>query len=911
MDSYLSYDSRQRHIESQMHLANTEPEFWEVIQERWSGLHLEANSNMLYDFGLSQNIEQLHVPDCSLKHVTSVHRIVQDLEPKVLRIELTNLNKLFTEHLAYTSGIFQYERLTSLSLSLVLYALEVNETENIAETEAEHAIDTMIEILRTTSLKYLHLDLRWFHPNTSEWLPLVPSNRSLSDAELDEDYLQHLPQSTPDYIRQLLEPKQDNMMEKIIGAIPSLEYLSVVLRNKYPCTWKSTKSWKIVTIDGAGMRRVKRASDPLLLNSRYCHHLPSVNRFHLSILPNMDNPFQQASTSRHDSQISDSPKVLNLDVLCVVLASLEQRVDILSFMKTCKALYQAGIPHLLRRPFVLIDIVAYGKARMRKYKKLLKYFQEYPSRLQYVEDISEATVIWNDPQTPNYPLEVFKMMIENCSNLKKLSIPKIETHGRRPGDETPLQFFLPAKLSLSHLRHIEVFEICLDSHKMLRSLEAPVVSLSISFNVDFHLDLAIHDQNYLHSVAGRARDPLPLLTNFVSTLEELALCRAEWDNNQSINNVLGGIRYPRVHTLKTRDDFIPNISLLMYTFPNVKTLELYNSEVLDVVETRNRNVASQEQLSRLGQRKGEKLLWSSLEYVKGDVQSLYGLGLQTFNIHRLQLFDLTPNDTQHAREIIESTKPVTLKLGFREPRQTFNDNLDDFKRMLLYDGLKHLSVSFDIYRTEGGLGGLGMFAFQELGIPEPEIYTVTEESVAEILDEFINIVSAASSLTYLHLSVGLERLGADLTTATSWDPSATYSRFEYDPDLTIPTSWDLSSPYPPPLVKSSEKDFDFPYDLETIGAVADPVLEYLQTNQTRIMERLSNSMPSLQNLLTDFGYRGDGSIDYCGDRKLQGRQIHPCETVNSDRSFEKLTWKQSITLFKEHIGWDYYNPDYW
>ncbi|KAI0792744.1 hypothetical protein C8Q75DRAFT_580056 [Abortiporus biennis] len=526
----------------------------------------------------------------------------------------------------------------------------------------------------------------------------------------------------------------------------------------------------------------------------------------------MDNPFQQASTSRHDSQISDSPKVLNLDVLCVVLASLEQRVDILSFMKTCKALYQAGIPHLLRRPFVLIDIVAYGKARMRKYKKLLKYFQEYPSRLQYVEDISEATVIWNDPQTPNYPLEVFKMMIENCSNLKKLSIPKIETHGRRPGDETPLQLFLPAKLSLSHLRHIEVFEICLDSHKMLRSLEAPVVSLSISFNVDFHLDLAIHDQNYLHSVAGRARDPLPLLTNFVSTLEELALCRAEWDNNQSINNVLGGIRYPRVHTLKTRDDFIPNISLLMYTFPNVKTLELYNSEVLDVVETRNRNVASQEQLSRLGQRKGEKLLWSSLEYVKGDVQSLYGLGLQTFNIHRLQLFDLTPNDTQHAREIIESTKPVTLKLGFREPRQTFNDNLDNFKRMLLYDGLKHLSVSFA---------------------------------------------------------------------------------------------------YPPPLVKSSEKDFDFPYDLETIGAVADPVLEYLQKNQTRIMERLSNSMPSLQNLLTDFGYRGDGSIDYCGDRKLQGRQIHPCETVNSDRSFEKLTWKQSITLFKEHLGWDYYNPDYW
>ncbi|KAI0792743.1 hypothetical protein C8Q75DRAFT_580118 [Abortiporus biennis] len=259
MDSYLSYDSRQSHIESQMQLANTEPEFWEVIQGRWSGLHLEANSNTLYDFGLSQNIEQLHVPDCSLKHVTFVHRIVQDLEPKVLRIELTNLNKLFTEHLAYTSGIFQYERLTSLSLSLVLYALEVNETENIAETEAEHAIDTMIEILRTTSLKYLHLDLRWFHPNTSEWLPLVPSNRSLSDAELDEDYLQHLPQSTPDYIRQLLEPKQDNMMEKIIGVIPSLEYLSVVLRNKYPCTWKSTKSWKIVTIDRAGMRRVKRA----------------------------------------------------------------------------------------------------------------------------------------------------------------------------------------------------------------------------------------------------------------------------------------------------------------------------------------------------------------------------------------------------------------------------------------------------------------------------------------------------------------------------------------------------------------------------------------------------------------------------------------------------------------------------
>ncbi|KAI0784224.1 hypothetical protein C8Q75DRAFT_810289 [Abortiporus biennis] len=359
----------------------------------------------------------------------------------------------------------------------------------------------------------------------------------------------------------------------------------------------------------------------------------------------------------------NSPIILSFDVLILVMRMLEDRHDVLSLMKSCKELHDAGVPYLLRLP-ISIDDWCYGERRHERFEGFLDYCQKYPSRLRYIEEVEAMARWFSSYQRPEkrslIVSEAFTYILKHCSEgLRTLSFRNFEDgSGIRSRDQrVSWKGVLPTSLVFNHLRVLKIINIRENAIAMLKGLKAPLTVLSLSFDPQFW-----EDHDYFQ---GELLDPIPLIMNFQSTIEELTLVLCKWCPrwDASANTLRHQICCPRLHTLRAEYDETPNIASLMCIFPNLRKLVVLEADGdANDIQERMANIESQRQLVR--SRRGKSIGWSALDELEGHAQSLYNLALQQ-NMRVVKVKDCCgyAGDFRFLHNVLEDTKPEVLVLG--------------------------------------------------------------------------------------------------------------------------------------------------------------------------------------------------------------------------------------------------------
>ncbi|KAI0792750.1 hypothetical protein C8Q75DRAFT_580348 [Abortiporus biennis] len=258
-------------------------------------------------------------------------------------------------------------------------------------------------------------------------------------------------------------------------------------------------------------------------------------------------------------------------------------------------------------------------------------------------------------------------MFEKCPNLKNVNFASVESfrgfdHRRRMS-----RSILPNQHTLQHLRSLTISNVGADVSAMLRGLTAPLV------HIDF--EQFPHSGEYPTDIGPK--DPVPLLANFTSTLEELELCWCGWEDSWDMNSVHHGIRCPKVHTLRTSYDWVPITPTLIYVFPNLKRLDVFNeSPVNDFRDMRRSNQEYLQQLVLMGVRDRKNYHWETLEELTGDKGSLFALAL-TCKVDRLEVDSCMADDIPSLQHILVDTEPSRLRLGLQGPSTIFATEMDN------------------------------------------------------------------------------------------------------------------------------------------------------------------------------------------------------------------------------------------
>ncbi|KAI0792751.1 hypothetical protein C8Q75DRAFT_580125 [Abortiporus biennis] len=372
---------------------------------------------------------------------------------------------------------------------------------------------------------------------------------------------------------------------------------------------------------------------------------------------------------------------LNFDILFHVMHELHSRPyrDLLSLMKTCKTLYHYGIPLLLSIP---IDFAAFLDSNQLRFLQSLQiYLEKHPSRLQFIEDVTLPNAWGRDPKMYHCGVHVFKMLFVGCHNLKKLEYEAIETY--RDDKRYPRRRLLPMGHTFNHLQSLTITRLGPDTCQMLKSLKAPIVYLSLCYDYDFSAFRASDD--------FYPKNPVPLLVNFLTTLEELTLYWCQWDDRwEERNKPLSQIRCLKVHTLKTNNDSCPDTATLMYVFPNLKHLQVQNESGVTFHEE---NVESQAALA-------PNYHWQNLETVSADINSLYNLAL-SIKVNQLDT-DCGPTTFLYLYQVLKQTKPTLLKLHIGDPNPIFDSDMDKAREMLHYEELSRLWLKITLFGVVRG-----------------------------------------------------------------------------------------------------------------------------------------------------------------------------------------------------------------
>ncbi|KAL4252545.1 hypothetical protein ABKN59_005013 [Abortiporus biennis] len=402
-------------------------------------------------------------------------------------------------------------------------------------------------------------------------------------------------------------------------------------------------------------------------------------------------PFQgsvEETTAMLPSVLALSPlQPLIFDVLVQIMGLLDSRPDVLSFMKTSKAFYQAGFPCLLRLP---ISLYLWQRSNNGHLESFLAYLQKYPSRLQYIENFSAMMGGLGYQMIAQYYSNLFvaimgviKLVVRNAGSLRKLSFNGFGRHvDQEHSSVYPVSVVevYPAQFTLNHLRDLFITRIGIDEIIMLKGLTAPITSLMLIYADIFKATPDPHESEL---------NPFLLLTNFQSTIEKLELTGCRWPgpNQQASPAHQGsssffsppsyGICCPRLHTLTTSYETTPNTSSFVLTFPNLKRLTVLDDKEIFEGDYSGRETNTENQRALLRQGFG----WDVLEKVTGHPKLLNALALQT-KIHHLRVEYCYAQDLVLLHRLIQDTKPDILTLVLVDFQSTDPFRLDTHPRNL-------------------------------------------------------------------------------------------------------------------------------------------------------------------------------------------------------------------------------------
>lgn len=316
----------------------------------------------------------------------------------------------------------------------------------------------------------------------------------------------------------------------------------------------------------------------------------------------------------------DAPMQLNFDVLVAVMSYLYGS-DLLSAMQTCHTLYSGGIPFLLRFPVVL---------RTRaKVLSFCRFVLVDPARFQLLRalDISAPGRFKPGPKA-----DLLLAMFMHAKYLEHLKISDCEIL-------VSDQRIASAIAALASIKSLTLHTLNEAAYLVLALSQSDLVAIEIGFWRD--------------DVMG-PEDPVPLLKGFSHCLRELRVTYAEFLQHD--------ILYPCVEILVIDDCRFALAQPLIGCFPNVNDLSLWTGqedealEDEEIEEHRQMNMHSQQEVGQ----------WDSLNHLRGDIRSLYLLGL-TCSVKHLDVQStfLTSTRVRQLSTLLLQGRPYALSIRIK------------------------------------------------------------------------------------------------------------------------------------------------------------------------------------------------------------------------------------------------------
>ncbi len=356
----------------------------------------------------------------------------------------------------------------------------------------------------------------------------------------------------------------------------------------------------------------------------------------------------------------------NFDILICLMRLTQERRDVSATMRTCRALYSAGMPSLLS-----FDIDFDVWERFAAFCSFMDV--DAPRRSRFLRQMTlYMHHLSNSFSTGT--LDHILCILQHATQLHQLRITTYVRGGPRPLDPR----LIGALSSLTSIKHLTLGETSNDTVMILQSLHSPVAEARVDFK------------------SGSDVDPILVLRTFSSSLQQLA--------------ALGSPVFPRAphydiqYSLVTKLEISVRIGSpiplkpLIYSFPNLRVLRLVDEVDLDQVQPFEGDIA----LAGEGWRQANILSysqrhWEALDHVSSDILNLYLLGLSC-KVHHLHLEFARCYGVDNLRlikETLSMIRPTRLHI------RVFDDV--DFNPTQLdrtVDDLTHLHINFIICSSE-------------------------------------------------------------------------------------------------------------------------------------------------------------------------------------------------------------------
>lgn len=339
--------------------------------------------------------------------------------------------------------------------------------------------------------------------------------------------------------------------------------------------------------------------------------------------------------------------LLNWDVLFLLMEFLDRRT-LLSYMSTCSTIHRAAVPHLLA------DTI-----RFKRYFNVKSFclfaLADFPHRLRFLHEVEFPARFWLRKRDT---IALLAKVLKHAPQLEKITIVRAE---RFFGIDSVLG---DAVAESKSIKEFLLDGVGYEALSVLRRMKSPLES------VDLFIDAGAVE-NY--------PDPNKALARFASGLTHL---RVRWVQMGM------SVQYPQVRTLSIEDDNFVPVDLLIYVFPNLRSLCISSNtgEHLEMEQ------AELKQMHHRNRRKQQKVgAWPQLDYLEGDVTLLYCLA-PTCRVRRLSAW-VSSSDVDKLLVVCKMTQPESLKLYFHMDKLS----VDELEKVLKSGDIKHISLTIDAY----------------------------------------------------------------------------------------------------------------------------------------------------------------------------------------------------------------------
>lgn len=311
---------------------------------------------------------------------------------------------------------------------------------------------------------------------------------------------------------------------------------------------------------------------------------------------------------------------LNLDILTVVVSHMIRRADMLAIMRTCKSVYAAGIPALLKR-----------NVRFAKQDKLAFFcdfiLADAPARGKHIRELEFCKSLGKIKKAAL--CEKVAQVLEHATGLETLTLASCDDFVA--SDEKIEQAFT----QLKSVKDLTIREADATITEMVKQMQSPVEKVNITF-------IGMNDSDH---------NPVSVLSAFQETLRTLYAWQPEFEEPTSEV-------YPNMHNLDVV--FWNNIDTepLVRAFPNLRHL------ALDLQGATDGGLEEDKEDIREKNEQGQaEVQWTQLEHVSADDLNLYLAAIKA-NVKTLDLRVNWESETDQITAILSDMRPARLNLHF-------------------------------------------------------------------------------------------------------------------------------------------------------------------------------------------------------------------------------------------------------